>query len=118
MRIGLGNFRESDFAFVELLFQGFDGVIGVDIDRVIHLHLQDQVSSAPKIESEMNVIGHGREEALAGETLRNAEYPEKEDEQNSDDERQFPEKILIHDENRVQLSRYVTTSLLLLPPPL
>ena len=39
---------------------------------------------------------------IAGKTLGNAEDPKQKDEQDSDDEYQLPEKILIHDENEIQ----------------
>ena len=71
---------------VELLFEGFDGVVGIDIDRVVHLHLQDQMGSALQIQSQVNVIGYSREQSLTGEALRHAEDPEQKDNQDADDE--------------------------------
>jgi hypothetical protein len=54
------------------------------------------VSSAAQIQTKMDAVGHGREQALARKTLRNAEDPEQKDEQDSHDEYELPKKILIH----------------------
>src|SRR5208283_1978596 len=86
LRIGLGDIGKGNLALVELLFEDFDSVVGISVDRVIHLHLQDEVGSALQIESQVNALGHGIEQALAGNALRNTEYPEQKDEQNYDDE--------------------------------
>jgi hypothetical protein len=55
------------------------------------------VGSALEIQPELNALGHRGEQALASKALRDTKYPEQEDKQDSDDDGQFPEKILIHD---------------------
>src|ERR1039458_1418036 len=105
-RIRLGNVREGNLFLVELLFEDFDRIVGIYVDGVIDLHLEDQVGSAAQVQPKVNAVGHGREQALSRKTLRNAEDPDQEDDQGSDDECQFPEKILIHDEDKIQMSGY------------
>src|ERR1700722_10630076 len=96
LRIRLGDVRESNLFLIQLLFEDFNRVVGVHINSVIHLHLQDQVSSAAQIQTKMNAVGHGREHALGRKALWNAEDPEQKHEQDPDDEYQLPKKILIH----------------------
>ena len=80
LRVGLGDVCEGDFPLVELFFENFDSVVRVNVHRVVDLHLEDQVSSAPQIQAKVNAVGHGREQALAGKALRNSEDPEQKDE--------------------------------------
>ena len=63
LRVGLGNIGVVDLAGAQLLFQDFDGVLRDHVDRVIDLHLQNQVRSTLQIETEVDVIGQRRRAA-------------------------------------------------------
>ena len=89
VRIGLGDFRKGNFALVQLLFEDFDGVVGVDLHRIVDLHLQDQVRPAAQIEAEVDALGHGREQTLSRKALWNAENTVQENDQRSYDEYRF-----------------------------
>ncbi len=85
-RIGLGDVGEGNFALVELLFEHLDGIVGINVDRIIHLHLQDQVGSAPQIQPRLMRLVMAVEQTLARKALRNAEYSKQEYEQDCDDD--------------------------------
>src|SRR5579862_3410961 len=99
-RIRLGDVGVVDLARAHVLFKPRNRVVGIDIDRIVDLHLQNEVGSTAQIESQMNAIGNGREDPLARPILRNAEDAEQEDEQDYDDNCQLAREILIHDQNR------------------
>ena len=77
-RIGLGDLGVVDLAGAKLLLHALNGVVGVYIHRVVHLHLQDEVSAALEVQSQVNTLLHGREQSLARPIARYAKDPEQE----------------------------------------
>ena len=61
----------------------------IHIDRIVHLHLQDQVRSTLQIEAQVDVLGHRRKQSLTGKTLRNPKDSEQKKQQCADDEIDF-----------------------------
>ena len=72
-RIGLGDVGVIDLARAHVFLQARNRVVGIDVDRVVHLHLQDQVGAAPQVEAQVNAVGDRRQQSLARPVLRNAE---------------------------------------------
>ena len=104
-RVGLGDVRVVDLARAHILFEARNRVVGVNIDRVFDLHLQDQVRPPAKIEPQMNAVGDRREDALARPVLRNAKDSGQEDQQDPNDNHQLPSKILIHENQSIAFGR-------------
>ncbi len=48
--IGLGDLGVVDLVRAQIFLQSLDRVVGINIDRVVHLHLQNQVSAALEVE--------------------------------------------------------------------
>ena len=56
LRIRLGDLAEGDVGGLESVLQPLDRAIGIGIDRVIDLHLQNQVRAALQIEPEVDAL--------------------------------------------------------------
>ncbi len=96
-RIGLGDVGVIDLVRPQVFLEARNCVVGIDIDRVVDLHLKDQVRPAAQIEAQMNAVGNLRQHALARPGLRNTEDAEQENQQDSDDYHQLPTQVLIHE---------------------
>ena len=59
LRIGLRDFAEGDVGLLQSLLQALDGAVGLGVDGVIDLHLENQVRAALKVEAEVNARLHG-----------------------------------------------------------
>ena len=71
--------------------------VRIDIDRVVHLHLQNQVGAALKIEPQMNAVLHGMPASRWPVTaFRKTEDAEQKHQQSGDGESELPTQILIH----------------------
>ena len=78
-RVGLGDLGVVDLPRAQFLLEALNGVIRVDVHRVIDLHLQDQVSTALKVQSQVDPLLHGREQSLARPIARHAKDSEQEE---------------------------------------
>src|SRR5208282_2164198 len=96
-RIGLGDIGVIDLVRPQVFLEARQRVVGIDIDRVVDLHLQNQVRAAIEVEAQMNAVGDRSQYALARPVLRNAEDPGQEDQQDSDANCQLPPEVLIHE---------------------
>ena len=85
-RIGLGDVGVDDLARAHVLFKARNRVVGVNIDRVVDLHLQNKVGSAAEIKAQMNAVGDRGQQAFARPVFRNAKDTEQEYEQYPDDD--------------------------------
>ena len=65
VRIRLGDIGKCNLALVQLFFENLDRVVGVDLHRVIDLHLQNQVSPAAQIKAQVDALRHRREQAVS-----------------------------------------------------
>ena len=54
--IRLGDLDVVDLARAHVFFQARHRVIGIHIDRVVHLHLENEVCAALEVEPEVNAI--------------------------------------------------------------
>ncbi len=115
--IGLSDVGVVDLPAAQLLLQHFHGVLRIHIDRVVDLHLQNEVSSAAQIKTEVDVIGHRREQALTGELVRNPKNAEHENQQYSENEPELPEKRLVHMKTDCHPERVLGAKDLCSPPP-
>src|ERR1700685_3665125 len=97
LRIGLRNVGPVDLVAAQLLLEHINGILRVHVDRVVDLHLQDQMGSAAQIETQLDALGHGVKQALPGKAARDAENSEDKNQQYGDDADRFVEKILSHD---------------------
>ena len=84
-RIGLDDVGVIDLVRPQVFLEARKRVVGVDVDRVVDLHLQDQVRPATQVEAQMNAVGDRRQHTPARPVLRNAEDAEQEDQQDPDD---------------------------------
>jgi hypothetical protein len=84
--VRLGNLRVVDLADAHLLLEPLDGVVGVHIDSIVDLHLQNQVGPALEVEAEMDALLNGVEEALARPVTRHANDPKDKEDQSSKDD--------------------------------
>ncbi len=60
LRIGLRNVGPIYLAAAQLLFQHFDGILRIDIHRIVDLDLQNQVRSPAQIQAQVDAPGPGR----------------------------------------------------------
>src|SRR5581483_7464220 len=63
-RIGLGDLDVVDLLGAKIFLQALDRIIGVGIDGVVYLHLQDEVGASLEIEAEVDAVGHRAQKAL------------------------------------------------------
>ena len=70
----------------QVFFQPFQRIVRIDINRIVNLHLQNQVRPALEVEAQINALGDRRQQTRARPFLRNAEDAEHEDEQDSYDD--------------------------------
>src|ERR1700674_696224 len=96
-RIGLHDVGVINLARAHVLFKARNRVVGVDVDRVVDLHLQDEVRPPSKIKPQMNAISDRGQYSLARQVLRNPEDAEQKDQQDPNDNHQLPSKVLIHE---------------------
>src|SRR5208337_4844507 len=99
LRIRLSDIGVVDLVAAHLLLQNFDRVLRIHIDGVVHLNLENQVSAAAQIETEMNALTHGRKQSLGREALGNSKDACQEEQQRTKDDAEFGEKSLVHKES-------------------
>jgi hypothetical protein len=104
-RIGLGDVGVIDLVRPHVFFEARNRVVGIDVDRVVHLHLQDQVRPAAQIEAQMNAVGDRCQQPLARPILRNAEDAEQEKIRMPENDYQLPAEVLIHENQSIVVSR-------------
>ena len=95
-RIGFADLGVVDLASPQIGLQTFDRVVRIYIDGIIHLHLQDQVSAALQVESEVNAVLQCSE-GSARPIVRRAKNAEHEEQQRGDNNDKFPAQVLIHE---------------------
>src|ERR1019366_6781710 len=105
-RIGLGDVGIIDLVRPQVFLETRKRVVGVDVDRVVDLHLQDQVRPPTEVEAQMNAVGDRRQHTPARPVLRNAEDAGQEDQQDSDDYCQLPTEVLIHENQSLVFGRW------------
>ena len=88
-RIGLGDVGIADLVRAQVFLEACHRIVGVHVDRVIDLHLQDQVRAAAKVEAQMNAVGDRRQQALARPVFRNPEDTEQEEDKDRYDDCQL-----------------------------
>ena len=89
-RIRLGDFGVIDLVSAQVFFQPFQGAVGIPIDRIIHLHLQNEVGATFEVEPQMDVLLQGSQQPGAGKVLRKAEDAEQEYHQGCNDKSELP----------------------------
>ena len=85
-RIGLGDVRVVDLMRAHVFFKARNRIVGIDVDRIIHLHLQDEVRSAAQIEAKIDVIVHQRQWTTPRPRPRGPENARHEHQQDAQDE--------------------------------
>ena len=60
-----------------MVLQNFYGVLRIHVDRIVHLHLQDQVRSTLQIESQVDVIGQRRKQPIPDNPLGTPKIPNR-----------------------------------------
>ena len=54
--VGLVDLRKRQLCRLEILFDPCDRIVGLGVDSLFHLYLQDEVNAPLKIEAEVNVL--------------------------------------------------------------
>ena len=103
LRIGLGDLSEGNIGLLEAFLQPLDHAIGVGVDGVVDLHLQDQVRSALQIEPEVDAALQRGQQAPAAQAAGHAEDAEQKDDQHRNNQNCFGEKILVHEKTATLL---------------
>ena len=101
-RIELEDVAKGDVLLLQRVLEPLDGLIGFGVDRVVYLHLKNQVGSAAQVKSEMDVLLNAGDEAVGLDGfdallwIGSEENSPDEHDQGSEDENDFPEQVLLH----------------------
>src|SRR6185437_9027847 len=84
--VRLGNVSKGDVSAAQGSLQALDGLLGVYIDRIIHLHLQDEVGAAFEVQAQGNAVLESLSQALSGKAGGDTENAVHEQQEDGDDE--------------------------------
>ncbi len=94
--VGLVHLGEAQVGRLQILLDAPYRVVRFGVDRFRHYHLQNQVSAAAQIQAEVNPLGQGFRQGLAGDARRHPEDAVDENHQDRNNQGNFTVEILLH----------------------
>src|SRR5229473_2498392 len=88
-RIRLSDFSVGDLPRLHSCLQHFNGVVGINIDRIVHLYLQDQVCPAFEIQPQVNAVLKRSQQRAPRSPAGHAEDAVNKHQQGADDDDKF-----------------------------
>src|SRR5208283_360462 len=103
LRIGFGDFSKGDIAALERILEPLDRAVGVGVDGVVNLHLQNKVGSTLQIKSKVDATLQRGQQTFVAQAARNTEDAKQKDDQHRNNQNCLGEKILVHDKTAILL---------------